>query len=255
MSSNVQRTDEPERRPTLRWVRLCIFVGVALIAAILSAIVFLENHPDAADMTEKLTSVFLSIGLAAWGLSEAAFGRWLTIKKTFVVAVALFGIAFLSIAIFLGKPLAGKMEELGKEQSQLDRRFAESITGKILLQPESFASPEVAANSLFEFQQYADATEQVNKRKEALLLERDDPSVHDRWVAYFEATRDVVSKTKELYRFAAEPSRKVHVENRVVVIADSEGYNKRIDSVNQAAAKLRLTTEALGSKADDARRK
>jgi hypothetical protein len=63
---------------------------------------------------------------------------------------------------------------------------------------------------------------------------------------YFAATRVVASTTVELYRFSSEPSRQVHVKDGVVVIADPDGYNKRMDSVNDAIQKLNLATAAVG---------
>jgi|ERR1035441_36693 hypothetical protein len=238
--------DEPKPRKdgASRWARLGIFLCVALASAILAAVVFFKGNPSAEDLTEKLTSASLTLGLAAWAVSEVVAGRWLTLKRTWIAAIALYSIAFVLMAVFLGKPLATKLAELSEEQTQLDRRFAESATGKTLLQPASFASPQVAATSLAEFEQYATATERLNKREEALLLQR-DPSFRDRWAAYFEATRVVVSATEVLYHFAAEASRQVHVENGVVIVADPDEYNRRIDSANDAMDKLRLASAAL----------
>jgi zinc-ribbon domain len=245
--------DEPKPKKdwASRWARLGIFLSVALASAILAAVVFFKGNPSAADLTEKLTSASLKLGLAAWAVSEVVAGRWLTLKRTWIAAIALYSIAFVSMAVFLGKPLATKLAELNEEQTQLDRRFAESATGKTLLQPASLASPQVAATSLAEFEQYADATERLNKRKEELLLQRDDPSFRDRWAAYFEATRVVVSATEELYRFAAEPSRQVHVENGVVIVAGPDEYNRRIDAANDAMDKLRLASAALKQRERD----
>jgi len=63
---------------------------------------------------------------------------------------------------------------------------------------------------------------------------------------YFAATRAVASTTVELYRFAAEPSRQVHVENGAVIIADHlDGCNKRMGAVNDAIQKLKLATAAV----------
>jgi hypothetical protein len=101
-------------------------------------------------------------------------------------------------------------------------------------------------------EQYANASERLNKRKEALLQQ--DRSLRDPLTAYFEATRVTVSATEELYRFAADPSRQVHVENGVVIIADPDGYNKRIDAANDAIEKLRLAATALGKSAPKERK-
>jgi hypothetical protein len=85
----------------------------------------------------------------------------------------------------------------------------------------------------------------LNSRKEALLLER-DPSFRSRWREYFESTRAAASATEELYRFAADRSRQVHVENETLVIADPDGYNKRMNAVSDAMGKLRSATAAPG---------
>lgn len=247
--ANEPQKYEQEKHQTSRWARLGIFLGVALTSAILAAFVFVKDSSSATDLTERLTKLSLTLGFAVWGLGELVAARWLTIKRTCIVAVALYSIAFASVALFLGKPLAAKMAELDAQQTELDRRYAETATGKTLLQPQSFASPQVAATTLAEFEQYTNATESVNRQKETLLLERDDPSVRDRWVAYFEATRAAVSATRELYRFAAEPSRQVHVENGLVIIADPDDYNILMDAVNKAAGKLRLATAAVGEPA------
>jgi hypothetical protein len=236
---------KPDKARASRWARLGIFLCVALASAIIAAVVFVKGDPASVeDLTEKLTSGSLKLGLAAWAVSEAVAGRWLTLKRTWIAAIALYSVAFVLMAVFLGKPLVTELAEVNEEQTQLDRRFAESATGKTLLQPQSFASPQVAATSLAEFEQYANASDRLNKRKEALLQQ--DPSLRDPLTAYFEATRVMVSATEELYRFAADPSRRVHVENGVVVIADPDGYNKRIDAANDAIEKLRLAATALG---------
>jgi len=233
---------KPNKARASRWARLGIFLCVALASAIIAAVVFVKgDSTSVADLTEKLTSVSLKHGLAAWAVSEVVAGRWLTLKRTWIAAITLYSIAFVLTAVFLGKPLVTKLAEVNEEQTQ---RFAESATGKTLLQPQSFASPQVAATSLAEFEQYANASDRLNKRKEALLQQ--DPSLRDPLTAYFEATRVMVSATEELYRFAADPSRRVHVENGVVVIADPDGYNKRIDAANDAIEKLRLAATALG---------
>ena len=245
-TSAVVKELKSERAAASRWARLGIFLCVALASAILAAVVFLKGNPSAEEVTEKLTKTSLGLGLAAWGFGEAVAGRWLTLKRTWIAAIALYGIAFVLMAVFLGKPLATKLAELNEDQGQLDRRFTESATGKTLLQPQSFASPQVAAALLMEFKQYAEATDRLNNQKEALLLQRDDPLFRSRWTAYFEATRTAASATEELYRFVAEPSRQVHVENGTVIIADSDGYNKRMDAVNDAMEKLKLASAALG---------
>ena len=243
----VAQEPKPEKAGASRWARLGIFLCVALASAILAAVVFVKGSPTFVEgLTAKLTEASLQLGLAAWVVSEIIARRWLTLKRTWIAAIALYSVAFILTTIFLGKPVVTKLAELNKEQAQLDRRFAETATGKAWLQPQSFASPQVAATWLAEFQQYADSTEALNKQKEALLLQRDDPSSRDRWETYFGDARAAATATEELYSFAAEPSRQVHVENGVVIIADPEGYNKRIDAANDAMGKLRLAATALG---------
>lgn len=232
---------KPKKDGASWWARLGIFLCVALVSAIIAAHVF--GAGASSTFVEQLTKVSLSLGLAAWGLSSVVAGSWLTIKRTWIAAIALYSIAFVLVAVFMGKPAVAKLAELNEEQTQLDRRFAESATGKTLLQPASFASPQVAATSLAEFEQYATATERLDEQKEALL--RQDPSLHDPLTAYFEATRVTVSATEELYRFAAEPARQVHVKDGVVVIADPDEYNRRTDAANDAMNKLRLASAAL----------
>jgi len=230
-----------EKAKASRWARLGIFLGVALLSAVVAAAVLVKGDSTT---IESLTSASLKLGLGAWAISEAVAARWLTLRRTLVAAIVLYGIAFVLMAVFVGKPLSTKVAEVNEEQRQLDARFAETATGKTLLQPQSFASPQVAATSLAEFEQYANATEGLNDRKETLLQR--DPSSRDAMAPYFAATRVVASTTVELYRFAAEPARQVHVENGVVIIADPDGYNKRMDAVNDAIQKLKLSTAAVG---------
>ncbi len=247
-SNDFLQKPKPEKPVRLRWARLGIFMGMAIASAIVASFVFFKGHSTTVEgLTENFTKLSLQLGLAAWAVSEVVAGRWLTLKRTAIGAVALYGIGFILVAVFLGKPLMTKLEELSEEQAQADRRFTDSATGKILLQPQSFASPQVAATSLAEFELYADATESLDKKKEALLLHDDDVSLRARWAAYFEATRSTASRTKELYRFAADPSQHVHVENGVVLIADPLEYNKRMDAVSDAMEKLKTATAALSS--------
>jgi hypothetical protein len=251
----VVREARPAKAAASRWARLGIFMGMALVSAIIGSFVFFKGSSTTVEgLTKNFTKVSLQLGLAAWAVSEVVAGRWLTLKRTVIGAIALYGLAFILVAVFAGKPLVTKVEELTQEQAEVDRRFADSPTGKALLQPQSFTSPHVAATSLAEFEQYADATERLNMRKEALLLQRDDPSFRDRWASYFEATRIAASATEELYRFAAEPKRQVHVENGVVVIADADGYNKRMHAVRDAMEKLGLATSALGESVPNAQK-
>jgi zinc-ribbon domain len=249
--TEVVREARPAKAAASRWARLGIFMGMALVSAIIGSFVFFKGSSTTVEgLTKNFTKVSLQLGLAAWAVSEVVAGRWLTLKRTVIAAIALYGLAFILVAVFAGKPLVTKVEELTQEQAEVDRRFADSQTGKALLQPQSFASQQVAAASLAEFQKYADATERLSKRKESLLVQKDDPlSFRVRMTAYLEATRLAASATEELYRFAADPSQHVHVENGVVVIADPDGYNKRMDAVNDAMEKLRLATAALGQSA------
>jgi zinc-ribbon domain len=246
--AEVVREAKPAKAAASRWARLGIFMGMALLSSIIGSFVFFkESSTTVEGLTKNFTKVSLQLGLAAWAVSEVVAGRWLTLKRTVIGAIALYGLAFILVAVFAGKPLVTKVEELTQEQAEVDRRFADSATGKALLQPQSFASQQVAAASLAEFQKYADATERLNKRKEALLVQQNDPpSFRVRMTAYLEATRLAAFATEELYRFAADPSQHVHVENGVVVIADPDGYNKRMDAVSNAMEKLRSATNALG---------
>lgn len=155
---------------------------------IVAAAVFVKGDSTT---IESLTSASLKLSLAAWAVSEAVAGRSLTLRRTLVAAIVLYGIAFVLMAVFLGKPLSTKVAEVNEEQRQLDARFAETAIGKTLLQPQSFASPQVAATSLAEFEQYANATKGLNDRKETLLQR--DPSSRDAMAPYFAATRVVAS--------------------------------------------------------------
>lgn len=254
-ATEVVQEPKPERARASGWARLGIFLCVAFVSAIVAAAVFFKGDSETVKQrTEQLTSVSVTLGLVVWALSGVVAGRWLTVKRTWIAAVSLYSIAFVLMAVFLGKPLSTKVAELDEEQAQLERRFANSATGKTLLQPESFASPQVAATSLAEFEQYADAKERLNERELTLLLKPDDdPAFRVRVAACVEATRLATSTTEELYYFAADPSRQVHVENGVVITSDPDGYNRRIDAVNDAMDKYKLKCTALAESASKAR--
>src|SRR2546430_14715523 len=72
---------QQEKAGASRWARLGIFLGVALLSAILAAAVFVEGDSTT---IESLTSASLKLGLAAWAVSEALAGRWLTLRRTFI---------------------------------------------------------------------------------------------------------------------------------------------------------------------------
>jgi hypothetical protein len=84
---------EPNREKVKasRWARLGIFLGVALLAAIVASAVLVKGDSTT---IESLTSASLKFGLAAWAISEAVAGRWLTLRRTLVATIALYGIAF-----------------------------------------------------------------------------------------------------------------------------------------------------------------
>jgi len=137
--------------------------------------------------------------------------------------------------------LAEEVVELNREQTELDQRFAQTFTGKNFVQPASLSSPQVSANSLREIEQYASASEDLGGRKEALLQGKAAPLLR----AQFEAARVMFSATEELYRYASDPSRQVHLENGVVVIGGIDEYEKRVDAVNDALRKFNAASATL----------
>ena len=139
-----------------------------------------------------------------------------------------------------GNRLADQLVELNREQTELDQRFAQSFTCKNLLHAASLSSPQVAANSLREVEQYASASEDLMKRKESLLQGKPAPLL----TAQFEAARVMFSATEELYRYASEPSRDIHIVNGVVAIEGVDEYNKRIDAANDAFQKFESASSA-----------
>ena len=77
---------KPDKARASRWARLGIFLCVALASAIIAAVVFVKGDPASVeDLTEKLTSGSLKLGLAAWAVSEAVAGRWLTPARSISV--------------------------------------------------------------------------------------------------------------------------------------------------------------------------
>lgn len=137
--------------------------------------------------------------------------------------------------------LADEIVELNSKTTELDQRFAQTFTCKNLLQPASFSSPQVAANSLKDIEQYESASEALTERKEALLQGKPAPLL----TAQLETSRVMLSATKDFYRYASEPSRNVHVVNGVVVIKGADEYNKRLDASNDALRKFKLASAAL----------
>jgi hypothetical protein len=189
---------KPNKARASRWARLGIFLCVALASAIIAAVVFVKgDSTSVADLTEKLTSVSLKLGLAAWAVSEVVAGRWLTLKRTWIAAITLYSIAFVLTAVFLGKPLVTKLAEVNEEQTQ---RFAESATGKTLLQPQS------AEQRLTAFEKHFDAeNDRLDKEMGAVTLGDDVfksrlPSVeeaemmHQALTNYCEGTRTLINE-------------------------------------------------------------
>jgi len=131
--------------------------------------------------------------------------------------------------------------ELNRDQTEVDKHFMQTFTYGNLRQPASFSSPEVAANSLAEFEEYASASENVMRRKESLLAGHSVPVL----TAQFESARVMISATEELYRYASEPSRNVHIETGVVVIGGVDEFNKRAHASNVALQKFNLASAAL----------
>jgi len=137
--------------------------------------------------------------------------------------------------------LVHSMVELNREQTELYQRFMQTFTYKNLRQPASFSSPQVAANSLSEFGQYASSSENLMRRKVSLLGRNSAPLL----TAQFDAGRTVISTTEELYRYASDPSRNVHLINGGVAIDDPDEFNKRMDAVNDALHRFEWASAAL----------
>lgn len=99
--AEVLQEHSPANAAASRWAPLGIFLCVALASAILAAVVLVKGSPTFVEgLTEKLTKASLQLGLASWGVSEAIAGRWLTLKRTWIAAIALYGVAFILIAVY-----------------------------------------------------------------------------------------------------------------------------------------------------------
>jgi hypothetical protein len=90
---------KPKKAGASRWARLGIFLCVALASAIIAGVML--GNRGGPTFVEAETKASLYLGLAAWGFSSVVAGRWLTLKRTWIAAIALYGIAFVSLALML----------------------------------------------------------------------------------------------------------------------------------------------------------
>lgn len=86
--------DQASRSGSNTWVRLCIFLGFA-VAFIVVAIRLIPSGADVERSVELTTRIALQAGLAGWALCWTIAGKWLTLKKTALIALSIYiGIGF-----------------------------------------------------------------------------------------------------------------------------------------------------------------
>lgn len=80
-----------------RWVRLGIFVILGIASGVTIALAFHSKlNPKAEEILGQM-SVFFA--LAGWGITEVIAGRWLTLKRTWTIAIIMYLVELTWIAL------------------------------------------------------------------------------------------------------------------------------------------------------------
>ena len=94
---------EPEQpQASNTWARLGIFIGFA-VAFIVITVQFIPSGLSSDQISksaEQITSLALKAALAGWAFSWAISGKWLTLKKTMLIALVLY--AGLGLWLYFG---------------------------------------------------------------------------------------------------------------------------------------------------------
>lgn len=125
------------------WVSLGAFLLMAVALLVTFAVVRQNSN---ADVWEYLTKEVLYFALAGWGVTRAFAGRWLTLKRTFILAGVFYvcGISFMLTAFRKGPALKAALElqSIGQQIGQIENRRYNSPQDYIdaLLQVEPLVS-------------------------------------------------------------------------------------------------------------------
>jgi hypothetical protein len=155
--------------------------------------------------------------------------------------------------------LIAQILEINKENTASNDAFEQTFTGRNLLKPETLSSPDVAARSLIEVENYCRTQKAYIRQIQQLLTQAEqiDGGTTDlSWMNnQYNAALAFCSATENLYQYASDPVRKIRIINGKVFITGAEGYNERIKAVNDAAKKLLATTRAFEEEQNKGRQK
>jgi hypothetical protein len=146
--------------------------------------------------------------------------------------------------------LIAQIIALHKEGDNRDTAFEKTFVGTHLLEPATFSSTAVASQSLEDISAYCASTmDRINRTQivfsQLKELDTDDHTDFS-WVDnQFKASREWCSAAENLYQYASDPTRNIHVSGGIVRLVGVDGYNERIAAVNAASKKFAAADAAF----------
>jgi hypothetical protein len=160
-SSNSEQHDPLENVPTKEnppasswWARLIIILLFSFAGLIIYLFVVEASHAgDQEKFAESTTKMFLYSALALWGMSQTFASRYLTIKRTVIVAAIFYTIGTVALAALFHGPDSQrvKMEQLMAEMGSLgppSQEFLQKLGQIIQRDPKGFAEFQQRENEL-----------------------------------------------------------------------------------------------------------
>lgn len=152
--------EQPEGTPrhggSSSWARMLVFLALSAVglAAVLVAFGTKLEGTAAEAFAEATTKMFLYAAFAGWGITQVVAGRWLTIKRTIIIAAAIYAVGIGYFAVMqhnvearqerIHQLLTQVRTSIGPSNQDFSRRLGQ-ILGR---DPRTFAEFRSRSNEL-----------------------------------------------------------------------------------------------------------
>jgi hypothetical protein len=173
--------DAPKEDPPAAswWARLIIILLWSCAGLFVFLFIVEANYSgDQEKLGESATKMFLYSALALWGMSQTFASRYLTIKRTMIVATIFYtiGIGMLAVAFHAPNAQQVKMKQLIAEVASLgpsNQEFRQKLDRVIQQDPKDFADFQQRENEL---EALLDSDSQRTQEAQSLLKQLQDLS-------------------------------------------------------------------------------
>jgi hypothetical protein len=161
------------------WARLIIILFWSFAALFVFLFIVEANYAgDQEKLGESATKMFLYSALALWGMSQTFASRYLTIKRTMIVATIFYttGIGVLAVAFHAPDSQQGKIKQLVAEVASLgpsNQEFRQKLDDVTQQEPKDFAGFQQRENEL---EALLDSDSQRTQTAKSLLKQLQDLS-------------------------------------------------------------------------------